>query len=107
MNVVGPATQTRYFVCSSSIKPARRTTSENRPSVGRYITAKLVVAGGETYLSLIFFASDRIVASRLLPADSTAAASPEVCASSSLSQSSLGNFASIGSSSSPLSPFGR
>ncbi len=34
-----------------------RVTSANRPSVGRNVIAKLVVAGGQIHFSLIFLAS--------------------------------------------------
>ena len=48
-SVVGPATITRAWFCSSAARPGMRSTSAYSPSVGRNITAMSVVYGGATY----------------------------------------------------------
>ena len=66
--LAGPVTTTRLSFCRLSTRPGRRSTSANRLSVGRYITAKSVVWGGARYLAAIFLASARMEVSNALPA---------------------------------------
>ena len=80
----------------SSSKIGFLTTSENRDSVGKYITAKFVVIGGLMYLSDMRFASVRIAASNDAVARLTSSASAISRAFSSRDHGSFGNFASIG-----------
>ena len=94
--LAGPVIITRQSFCTASTRPGRRITSANRPSVGKYNTAKSVVCGGDTYLAKIFFASSLMEVSNALPADRMAALSAASCASMSRWYCSTGYLESMG-----------
>ncbi len=83
--VVGPVTITRWVCCSSVIRPGRRITSANRPSVGRYMMAKSVECGGCTYLAEMVLACSFTARSSAWAARSTSSGWPESWAASSRS----------------------